>query len=172
MQKDDPLAAEDARRRTQHEAIKGEVGQRVRDEVVRESRTETATDHQHHEAMAESLKQKAIREFQADEAHLERGAAAARISQVVDYVFYVVYGFIALAIVLEALGARQGAGFKQFVDTMTAPLLGPFRGLVHDPSVGAFQFMVSYAIALVVYILLHAAINGILRLFVHRKVAV
>jgi hypothetical protein len=35
MQKDDHLAAEDARRRTQREAIKGEVGQRVRDEVLR-----------------------------------------------------------------------------------------------------------------------------------------
>jgi hypothetical protein len=35
--------------------------------------------------------------------------------------------------------------------------------------VGSFRFMLSYIVALVVYLLLHMAVNGLLRLFVRRK---
>ena len=41
-----------------------------------------------------------------------------------------------------------------------------------DPSRGPFRLMLSYIMALVVYLLLHLAVNGLLRMFVHRKVAV
>jgi len=96
----------------------------------------------------------------------------ARVSQIVDYAFYLVYGIISLEIILELLGARDSAGFKQFVDTIAAPFLVPFRGLMPDPSNGPFRLMLSYVMALVAYLLLHLAVNGLLRIFVHRKVAV
>jgi hypothetical protein len=60
----------------------------------------------------ESLKRKAVREVAFTEAELERGQAAARASQIVDYLFYIVYGIIGLEITLDAIGARQSAGFK------------------------------------------------------------
>jgi hypothetical protein len=41
-----------------------------------------------------------------------------------------------------------------------------------DPGVGRFRFMLSYIIALFVYMLVHMAINGLLRIFVHRKTVV
>jgi len=41
-----------------------------------------------------------------------------------------------------------------------------------DPSVGRFRLMVSYVVALIVYILVHMAVNGLLRIFVHRKTVV
>ena len=172
MTRDDRLATEEARRQAQHEAIKKEVGERVQDDVARESHQPEPRDRARAEALAESFRQKAVREVETTEVEIERGAAAARVSQVVDYVFYLVYGFIGLAIVLEALGARESAGFKQFVNAVTAPLLAPFKGLLADPAVGSFQFMLSYVVALVVYVLLHAAINGALRLLAHRKVGV
>ena len=96
----------------------------------------------------------------------------ARISQVVDYVFYLIYGIVGLEIVLEALGARESAGFKRFVDALAAPLLAPFQGLMPNPGVGRFRFMLSYVVAFGVYILVHVAVNGLLRLFVQRKTAV
>jgi len=172
MSRDDRLASDEARRRAQHESIKEDVGERVHHDIVRESEDAAPGDRARAEALAESFKRKAVREVATTEAQIERGAVAARISQVVDYVFFVAYGFIGLAIILEALGARESAGFKRFVDAVTAPLLAPFEGLLPDPAVGSFQFMLSYVIALVVYVLLHAAINGALRILAHRKVAV
>ena len=122
--------------------------------------------------MADSLKQKAVREVAATESELERGQAAARASQVVDYLFYIVYGIIGLEIVLDAIGARQSAGFKQFIDAIATPFLAPFKGLMPTPGVGSFRFMLSYIVALVVYVLLHMAVNGLFRLFVRRKTIV
>ena len=124
------------------------------------------------EALAESLKRKAVREVATTEAELDRGQAAARASQIVDYLFYLVYGIIGLEIVLNAIGARQSAGFKQFIDAIATPFLAPFRGLMPTPGVGSFRLMLSYVVALVVYVLLHMAVNGLLRLIVHRKTAV
>jgi uncharacterized protein YggT (Ycf19 family) len=94
------------------------------------------------------------------------------VSQIVDYVFYVIYGIVGLEIILELLGARESAGFKKFVDALAAPLLAPFEGLMPDPQAGPFRLMLSYITALVVYLLLHLAVNGLLRMFAHRKVAV
>ena len=82
------------------------------------------------------------------------------------------YGIIALEIILELIGARESNGFKNFVDTIASPFLAPFRGLVADPSSGAMQLRLSYIVALAVYLLVHLAINGLLRLFAHRKTAV
>ncbi|MBK5257680.1 MAG: YggT family protein, partial [Vicinamibacteria bacterium] len=66
-------------------------------------------------------------------------------------------------------GARQASGFKRFLDTLTWPLLAPFKGLMPDPAVGSMQLMLSYIVALVVFLLLHMAVNGLLRLFAERK---
>ena len=85
---------------------------------------------------------------------------------------FVIYGLIGLEIILELLGAREGAGFKQFIDVLTAPLLAPFRGLLPAPSVGPMQLMLSFIFALVVYMFLHLAINGLLRMAAHRKLSV
>ena len=67
------------------------------------------------------------------------------------------------------MGARQSSGFKRFLDGATSPLLGPFRGLMPDPTLGSMQLMLSYVVGLVVYLLLHLAVNGLLRLFAQRK---
>jgi len=172
MTQDHTLAAEEERRRRQHDAIKSDVSQRVQDDVGREARVPEPEDRGRTEALADSLKHKAVREVASSEARIQRGSAAARTSQVVDYVFFLIYGLIAIAILLEALGARESAGFARFIAAATSPLLAPFKGLLSDPSVGGSQFMISYVVALVVYALLHAAINGALRMVAHRKTQV
>jgi uncharacterized protein YggT (Ycf19 family) len=172
MANDEKLAADEARRIAQHESVKGEVREKVHAEITRKADQVTPAERASAEALADSLKRKAVREVAASETELDRSKAFARASQVADYVFYLIYGIIGLEIVLEALGARESAGFKRFVDTMAAPLLAPFQGLMPDPGIGRFRFMVSYVVALVVYVLLHLAVNGLFRLFVQRKTAV
>jgi uncharacterized protein YggT (Ycf19 family) len=169
---DDKLATDEARRIAQHEGVKADVRGKVHGEISRKADETTPGERAQEDALAGSLKHKAVTEVAETETELERGKAVARLSQVVDYIFYVIYGIIGLEIALEALGAREAAGFKQFMDAIAAPLLAPFRGLMPEPGVGRFRFMLSYVIAIVVYILLHLAVNGLLRLFVRHKTTV
>src|SRR5262249_52520239 len=172
MKTDEKLAVDEARRTAQHESIKGEVREKVHADISREVDHSTPAERTGTAALADSLRRKAFEEVAASDTELERGKAFARVSQVVDYIFYLVYGIIGLEIVLDALGAHRSAGFKRFVDALAAPLLAPFQGLMSDPGVGRFRFMLSYVVALIVYILVHVAVNGLLRLFVQRKTAV
>jgi len=172
MKDDEKLAADETRRIAQHESVKGEVREKVHAEITRKTDEQTPADQANADALAGSLKRKAVQEVAATEAELEVGQTAARASQIADYVFYLVYGIIGLEIVLDLIGARQSAGFKQFIDAIAFPFLAPFRGLMPTPGVGGFRLMLSYIVALVVYGLLHMAVNGLLRLFVRRKTVV
>ncbi len=163
----DKLAADEARRIAQHERIKGRLEEDVHGDIARKASTKT--DQAQLDAVASNLKQKAAAEVVETESELDRARRTTRVSQVADYVFYLAYGLIGLEIVLELFGARQRSGFKQFLDAVTFPLLAPFKGLMPDPAMGSLQLMVSYIVALVVYVLLHMAVNGLLRLFVVRK---
>jgi uncharacterized protein YggT (Ycf19 family) len=169
---DDKLAIDEERRIAQHEAVKEEVREKVHDEISRQADEVTPPERAIEDAVASSLKQKAVREVARTEAELERDKTIARGSQVLDYIFYLIYGIIALEVLLEAIGASQAAGFKQFIDALSAPLLAPFRGLLPNPTVGRYEFRITYIVALIAYMLLHMAMNGLLRLFVHHKTEV
>ena len=78
---------------------------------------------------------------------------------------------------LGAFGFRSPTGgthgFVQFIVTVTDPFYRPFRGIVSSPSTdGGHTLLVPLIIAIVVYLLLHLAINGLLRIVAHRKTAV
>lgn len=83
--------------------------------------------------------------------------------QFVDLCFYMIYLLILLQILLEALGARDGSGFKRFLDQISAPFLRPFRGLLEDPRIENHQVMASFIAAMIVYLILQAVIHRIVR---------
>lgn len=172
MNDEEKLAADEARKLQQHEDVKGEVRDKVHAEIARKADDIRPVESASAERLAGTLKQKAVHEVASTEARIDRTRSVARLSQVVDYVFYLIYGIISLEIVLEALGARENAGFKEFIDTLAGPLLAPFEGLMADPGSGAYRFMISYVFALIVYFLLHIAVKGLLRLFVQTKTTV
>jgi uncharacterized protein YggT (Ycf19 family) len=165
------VAADESRRIAQHERMKGKLEADVHDRIEREAAHSAPSEQAEVEAVASRLKHKATAEVAETESELERARRTLRVSQVVDYVFYLVYGLIGLEIVLELLGARQGNAFKRFLDTVTWPLLAPFRGLMPDPAMGSFQLMLSYIVALVVYFLLHRSLVALMRIFAERKAA-
>jgi uncharacterized protein YggT (Ycf19 family) len=169
---DNNLAVDESRRIMQHEAVKDRVAGEVGAEVAARADRTTPVDDTRAAAVADTFKDKAYREVVETEAELETTKGVARASQIIDYVFYLIYGIIGLEIILEMLGARDSATFKQFVDTIAAPFLAPFQGLMPTPSAGPFRLMLSYIVALIAYLLLHLAVNGFLRLLAHRKVAV
>lgn len=172
MVEDEKLAIDEARRVSSHESMKDAVrGEVHRDVISRAEQTDTP-DRREAGELAGRLKEKATREVVETENEIERARGVARISQVIDYIFYLIYGIIGLEIILELIGANESNAFKNFIDMLAAPLVAPFAGLVDDPSRGQFQLRLSFMVALIVYLLLHLAINGLLRMIAHRKTTV
>src|SRR5262245_29966019 len=130
MFEDDKLAVDEAERAARHQAVKGAVRKEMQDEIARQERA-NETEHRNEDAaIGAHFREKAKGELVNTEAEIDRGRAAAKVSQVIDYVFYLIYSLIGLEILLELLGARDTNSFKRFIDALTAPLLLPFKTLM------------------------------------------
>jgi uncharacterized protein YggT (Ycf19 family) len=170
---DDKLAREEAQRAANYEGIKSDVKAEVGGEIVAEAQAPSAVQSGQIDDIAGHMRQKAVHEVVETEREVERGRVVARISQVIDYLFFIVYGLLGLRLLLALFAARENAGFVQFIRTVTDPFYAPFKGIVASPATPEGNTLaLPIVIALVVYILLHLAINGLLRMFVHRKTEV
>jgi uncharacterized protein YggT (Ycf19 family) len=163
---------DEERRQAAHQEVKASVAGDVNARIKQESARVEPGESSEIAGVAQELKQKSVHEAVETERELGRGRTAARSSQVLDYVFYLIYGVIVLQFLLKLMGARPGNGFVQFITAVSWPLLAPFERIVGTPSAGAVQIQLSYLFALAVYIALHLAINGLFRLIAHRKVTV
>lgn len=167
---DDKLAADEARRAAQHEVVKAEIETDVNAEIAARADRTTRPEAQQMEAIAGEFRAKAVDEVVETEREVERARGLARVSQVVDYIFYVIYGLLAIRLLLALLAARRSAGFVQFIYSVTDPFYAPFRGIVASPTAeGGHTLALPIILALIVYALLHLGINGLLRLIAHRK---
>ena len=167
---DDKLAADEARRAVQHGSVKAQVESDVNAEIAARADRTSPPEARRMEQVAGEFRGKALNEVVETEREVERSRAAARVSQVVDYIFYVIYALLALRLLLALLAARRSAGFTQLIYGITDPLYAPFRGIVAEPTAeGGYRLALSVVIAIVVYALIHAAVNGLLRLLAHRK---
>ena len=170
---DDKLAREEARRAGQHGSVKDQVEGEVQAEIAERAAVSPPPESERIDQVAGQFRAKAVDEVVQTEREVERGRGAARVSQVVDYIFYVIYALLGLRFLLALLAARSTAGFVQFIVAVTNPFYAPFRGIVSSPTTGGgHTLMVPLVIAIVVYILLHLAINGLLRMIAHRKTAI
>jgi len=172
MGEDEKLAVDQSRQIADQQQVKSNIRDQVNSQISREAGNFDKSDLQDASAVARDLKRRAIQEAATTENELDRARVMARISQVIDYIFYVIYGIIGLEILLDLLGAHESNAFKQFINALAAPLVRPFNGLMHDPSMDHFSLRLSCIIGLVVYILLNLAINGLLRLIAHRRTAI
>jgi uncharacterized membrane protein YdbT with pleckstrin-like domain len=145
----------------------------VQSEIAAEaSRPVTADEPQRVRQVASEFRSKAVDEVVDTEREVERGRGAARISQVVDYIFYVIYALLGMRFLLALLAANSSAGFVQFIVTVTNPFYAPFRGIVASPTAGRHTLLMPIVVAIIAYVLLHLAINGLLRMLAHRKTAI
>lgn len=170
---DDKLAADEARRSVQHETVKAQVEGEVQAEIADQASQPAADEPQRIQQVAGDFRAKAVDEVIDTEREVERGRGAARVSQIVDYIFYVIYGLLGMRFLLALLAARSTAGFVQFIVTVTNPFYAPFRGIVASPSTDqGHTLMLPIIVAIIAYVLLHLAINGLLRMLAHRKTAI
>lgn len=167
---DDKLAVDEAQRAANYEAVKGTVEAEVGGEIAAEAHTATPSQAAQVDDIADGMRDKAIDEVVETEREVERGRFAARFSQIVDYIFFLVYGLLTIRLLLALFAARSSAGFVQFIRSVTDPFYAPFNGIVASPTTEeGYQLALPIVIAIVVYALLHLAINGILRMMAHRK---
>jgi hypothetical protein len=170
---DDKLAIEEARRAGQHGSVKAQVEGEVQAEIAESAAVTPPRESERIDQIAGQFRAKAVDEVVQTEREVERGRGAARVSQIIDYLFFVLYALLGLRFLLALMAARSGAGFVQFIVAVTNPFYEPFRGIVGSPRTdGGHTLMMPLIIAFIVYVLLHLAINGILRIIAHRKTAV
>ena len=170
---DEKLAIEEARRAGQHGAVKAQVEGEVQAEIAESATAQPPAETHRIDRLAGEFRTKAVDEVVETEREVERARGVARVSQIIDYIFYVIYGLLGLRFLLALMAARSSAGFVQFIVTVTDPFYRPFRGIVASPSTGSgHTLMMPLVIAIIVYVLLHLAINGLLRMIAHRKTAV
>jgi hypothetical protein len=170
---DDKLAMEEARRAQQHGAVKSQVEGEVQAEIADRAAQAPPAEGQKIDQVAGEFRAKAVNEVVQTEREVGRARGVARISQVFDYIFFVLYALLGMRFLLALLAAKSGAGFVRFIVAVTDPFYEPFRGIVASPRTdGGHTLMLPLVIAIIVYVLLHLGINGLLRMFAHRKTAV
>ena len=168
---DDKLALEEARRATQHESVKAQVEGEVQAEITqRAAEKSPASDAKRIDSVASDFRSKAVDEVVETEHEVQRSRSLARISQVIDYIFYVIYALLGMRFLLALLAARSSAGFVQFIVAVSNPFYEPFRGIVSSPRTdGGHTLLLPIVVAIIAYILLHLGIIALLRIFAHRK---
>src|SRR4026207_2154247 len=168
---DDKLAIEEARRAAQHESVKSQVEGEVQAEIGERAATKAApAESQRIDQVAGEFRSKAVNEVVESEREVQRSRGLARVSQVVDYIFYVIYALLGMRFLLALLAARSSAGFVRFIVAVSSPFYEPFRGIVASPSTdGGHTVLFPIVIAMVAYVLAHLLINALLRMFAHRK---
>ena len=171
---DDKLALEEARRAAQHEAVKTQVEGDVQADITdRAARTTVPDESRRIDQVAGDFREKAVDEVIDTEREVQRSRGLARISQIVDYIFYLIYALLGMRFLLALLAARSSAGFVQFLVAITNPFYAPFKGIVASPSTDqGHTLMLPIVVAIIAYVILHLAINGLLRVFAHRKTAI
>jgi len=169
---DNKLAQEEALRVANYEAIKSDVKSEVGGEIAVEATRPTVGEAERIDNVAGNMRQKAVNEVVETEREVERSRTLARVSQVIDYIFFVIYGLLVVRLLLELFAARESAGFVKFIKSATGLLYAPFQGIMPSPSKDGFTLALPIIVALIVYMLVHFGINGLLRIFAHRKTAI
>lgn len=169
---DNKLEIEESQRAANYEAVKTNVESRVDSEIAASANRPTIHENERIENIAGDMRQKAINEVVETDREVARARTLARVSQIVDYVFFIIYGLLTIRLLLELFAARENAGFVKFIKSATGLFYAPFAGIVPTLSQDGFKLALPIIVAIVAYMFLHLVINQLLRIFAHRKTEV
>ena len=170
----DTLAKEDARRALQHGSVKASVLTDVDAEIAGQTGGPASPAAARKiEAVAGTFRDHAVDEVVDSERAVRRSRGVARLSQFIDYAFFLIYALLAIRFVLVLAAARSTSGFVEFIVGVTDPFYAPFKGIVATTQASpGHTLMLPLLVALGAYLLLHVAINRLLRLLTIRKTAI
>lgn len=97
-------------------------------------------------------------------AHTTQTSGIVIAQRVVWFIIGLINVIIALRFVLLLLGANRGAGFTDFIYSISAPFVAPFVGIFGEPVYGQSVFEVSSILAIVIYTLIGWGIVKLLTL--------
>jgi uncharacterized protein YggT (Ycf19 family) len=170
---DSNIATDEARRVAEHERIKSHVEREVHEDIEDEAVKNGSRERPKVAAVAADLRGHAIDDVVAKDREVTVARGLARGSGVIDYIFGVIYGLLAIRLVLALVAARSENAFVQLIAKITDPFYSMFRGIVPNVAIdGSYTLVVPIIIAIVAYALLHAAINGFLRMIANRKTTI
>lgn len=166
-----PLATDAARRALQHDALKANVEGDVQAEIAAQSSQAPPPGAARKiEQVAGAFREHAVDDVVDSERAVRRSRAVARASQFIDYAFFLIYALLAIRFALSLMAARSSSGFVQFIVSLTSPLYAPFKSIVASPKIGeGHTLLLPMLVALGAYLVLHLAINRLLRLVASRK---
>ena len=111
----------------------------------------------------------ADRTYQPD---VRRSYALVRITEFIWLVAGLLEGLFAVRIILRLVTANPAAGFAQFITNATAPFLGPFVGLMNNPTTASGAVLeITTLIAMAVYALVAWGIVRLLWIVFERRIA-
>lgn len=169
----DKVADDDARQAASQDAAKVRAEKQVNAELSREMSDASVSATGRVAEVAAGMRHRAIDESEQGARSIGHARTAARGSQFVDFAFYTLYALLGIRLVLAFIAARSSNGFVQFIHTVTGPFYSPFRGIVDSPSInGGPTIAIPIIIAILMYVLLHAAVNGLLRMVGTRKTTI
>ena len=84
-----------------------------------------------------------------------------KATRIVWYIFYVLEALLAFRFTLKLLGANAGAGFTEFIYTLSSVPLAPFRFVFNNDAVGGSVIEWSTLLAMAVY---WALVWGVIKL--------
>ncbi len=167
---DNKLAADESRRAVQHESIKAQVEGDVNAEIAQQaSQAPAGSDARRIERVAGSFRERAVDEVASSEREVVRSRGVARVSQFIDYAFFLIYALLTIRFVLSLIAAKSSAGFSKFIVSVSEPFYAPFKGIVASPKEGGHTLLLPVLVALGAYVVLHLVINRLLRLIAVRK---
>jgi uncharacterized protein YggT (Ycf19 family) len=126
----------------------------------------TVTETRHREVATE---RGAVPAGRGDRAAVTRTAAVTTrpgysLIQLVWLIGGIVQAIIGLRVLFRALAANPQAAFVQFIDTISSPLVYPFRGIIDDRPVGSGMLDISALICMAVYLVATVATVQLIRI--------
>ena len=170
---DQTAAADEAQREAQLHRIKASLQRDVNDDLSVRATVASPDAAASLDKVAGDLRRQAIKQVSSQDREVSRSRGIARGAQILDYAFMMLYGLLAVRLVLALIAANRGNGFVRLIDGITNPFYALFRGIVPSPSLeGGSTLAVPILIAIVAYALLHAAIKGMLRVVARRSTTI
>jgi hypothetical protein len=166
---DNKVVADESRRAAHQESMKSQVVRDVNADIAQRAEHRTAAEAQQMDKVAERFRGTAIEEVAGTDREVRRARVLARVSQIANYVFYLVYSLLGIRLALALIGARGGSGFVRAIQAVTDPFYFMFRGIVASPTAGGYTLALPIVIAIAFYVLVHVGVRQLLRLIAHRE---
>jgi len=114
--------------------------------------------------MQDEVHQTEVREVIADDgnetvqrqtvARSSRTSGVVVAQRIIWFIVGLINAIIALRFIFLLLGANRGAGFTDFIYSVSAPFVAPFVGIFGEPVYGQSVFEVSSILAIIIYTLI------------------